>query len=262
VNSLLNARRLAILAILAIGMVATAACSGADEPGVTVGPQEPATMAEVDAAVAAAAQVLLDANGIRITAVYFGVEEPEQAARFDWLEYRSDGDFFLVQNQREPRLVEAFIQVDGELFTATTTGESDEPWSALGAQPDRLEELLDLLTLLATIAEQPSQLVAQGAGPSQVSRQQDSEGNVLWTYRVDSSDGDIIEFAAQWLINGDGVLQFYRVGSEAEPISGSSGIVYEFGVADDLEPLDPPVLGSQLDLEERGVPGELIDVTE
>lgn len=250
------------LAVLALCVVITAACSGAGEPDVTVGPQEPATIAELDAAVAPAAQVLLDAGGIRTTAVYFGVEQPEQAAGFEWLEYRTEGDFFYVQNQREPRLVEAFIQVDEELFTATTTGESDEPWSALGPQPDTVEELLDLLTLLAAIAEQPSQLVDQGDGPSQVSRQQDSEGNVLWTYRRDSSAGDIIEFAAQWLINGDGVLQFYRVGSEVEPISGSSGIVYEFGVADDLEPLDPPVLGSPLDLEERGVPGELIDVTE
>lgn len=254
-------RNLRLVAV-AVAIVATAACSGNDGPEVTVGPQESSTAAELDASVSPAAQVLLDAAGLRITAVYFGVVDREQAARFDWLEYRTGGDFFVVYNQRDPRRVEGFIQVDQELYSATTTTEGDEPWSALGPQPLPPAEFLDLLALLTEMAEQPSALVAGEPGGSEVTRQQDSDGNVLWTYRKDGPDPDVIELAAQWLINGDGVLQLYRVGSDVEPIAGSSGIVYEFGIADDLEPLDPPVLGTQLDLEARGVPGELIDISE
>ena len=249
------------LVVFATCVVATAACSTSDEPDATVGPHEMATVAELDAAVAPAAQALLDAQGLVITAVYFGIEDPEQASRFDWLEYRAEGDFFVVYNQRDPRHVEAFIQVGTELYTATTADQQDEPWSALGPQPVPPAEFLDLLTILTTMAEQPSK-VLDGAGDGEVTRQQDSDGNVLWSFRRDGSDPDVIEWAAQWLINGDGVLQFYRVGSDVKPIDGSSGIVYEFGIADDLGPLEAPVLGTALDLEARGVPSEIIDIGE
>lgn len=254
-----STRNALCLAALALVIVTTAACSATDEPEVTVGPQESATVAELDAAVAPAAQTLLDAQGLRITAVYFGIEDPEQAARFDWLEYRTAGDFFFVRNEREPRRIEAFIQVGEELYTATTADQGDEPWSAVGPQPVPPAEFLDLLTDLTAMAVQPSTLI-DGAGDGEVTRQQDSEGNVLWTFRKDGSDPGVIELAAQWLINDAGALRFYRMGSDVEPIAGSSGIVYEFGIANNLDPLEPPTLGAPLDLEERGVPSELIDV--
>ena len=112
------------------------------------------------------------------------------------------------------------------------------------------------------MAAGPSGVVAGDNAAGEVTRQEDSDGNVLWTFQSAGSDPDVIGLAAQWMIQGNGVLQFYRVGSEVEPISGSSGIVYEFGIDNDLGQLDPPVLGTSLDLESRGVPHELIDVTE
>ena len=243
-------------------MLATTACSGADEPDVTVGPQESATIDELDAAVGPAAQVLLDAGGVRVTAVYFGVEDPEQAARFDWLEYRAEGDYFLVFNERDPRNVVAYLRTGEEVYTAAIVGETDLPWSALDATAEPPDDPIELLGLLTAIAEQPSGTVRGDVSGAVVTRQRDSEGNVLWTYRKDGADPNVIEFGAQWLINGDGVLRFYRVGSDVEPIAGSSGIVYEFGLGDDLAPLEPPVLGAPLDLEARGVPEVLIDVSE
>lgn len=244
-------------------MLATAACSGAaDEPDVTIGPQEPATVAELDAAVGPAAQLLLDAGGLRITAVYFGIEDPEQAARFDWLEYRADGDYFLVFNERDPRNVVAYLRTSEEVYTAAIRDETDLPWSALGGAAEPPDDPIELLAILAAIAEQPSTTVSGDVAGAAITRQQDSEGNVLWSYRKDSADPDVIEFGAQWLINGDGILRFYRVGSDVEPISGFSGIVYEFGIGDDLEPLEPPVVGTPLDLEARGVPEVLVDISE
>ncbi len=248
------------LAALSFVLVVTTACSASGEPEVTVGPQESSTVAELDAGVAPAAQALLEAPGLRITAVYFGFADPEQATRFDWLEYRAEGNFFAVYSELDPRRVEAFIQVGEELYTATITAQADEPWSALGLQPKPPTEFLDLLALLTAIAEQPSMLVDGEPAESEVTRQQDGDGNVLWTLREKGSNPDVIGLAAQWLINGDGVLQFYRVGSDVEPIAGSSGIVYEFGIADDLDPLEPPALGTPLDLEERGIPSELIEL--
>ncbi len=248
--------------MLSLFIVASTACSASDESDVTVGPQEPATVAELDAAVGPPAQVLLDARGVRITAVYFGIEDPEQAARFDWLEYRADGDYFLVFNERDPRDVVAYLRTGDEVYTAAIVDQTDTPWSVLSAAADPPDDPIELLELVTVIAEQPSNAIGGDAAGAAVSRQQDSEGNVLWTFRKDSADPNVIEFGAQWLINGDGVLRFYRVGSDVEPISGWSGIVYEFGVADDLEPLDPPVLGTPLDLEARGVPEVLIDVSE
>ncbi len=228
----------------------------------TVGPQESVTIDELDAAVGAAAQVLLDAGGLRITAVYFGIADPEQAARFDWLEYRAGGDYFLVLNERDPRNVVAYLRTSDEVYTAAIRDETDIPWAALGGTTEPPDDPIELLSILAAIAEQPSSTVGGDVSGAAVTRQQDSEGNLLWTYRKDSPDPNVIEFGAQWLINGDGVLQFYRVGSDVEPISGSSGIVYEFGIADDLEPFEPPAPNTPLDLEARGVPEALIDISE
>ena len=219
-------------------------------------------MAELDAAVGPAAQALLDAPELRITAVYFGIEDSEQATGFDWLEYRMEGDFLVVFNQREPRHVEAFIQIDGELYSATTTAQGGEPWSAAGSQLGNPSELLGLLEILTQNASQPSRLIGETGSGSQVTSQQDSEGNSLWTFRQNSSDPDVIELAAQWLLNRDGILHLYRVGSDVEPISGFGGIVYEFGLADDLERLERPALGTPLDLEDLGVPEGLIDLGE
>lgn len=251
-----------LVALSLVIVLTAAACSASDEPEVTVGPLEAATIAELDAGVAPAAQALLDASELRITAVYFGVANPEQATRFDWLEYRAEGDFFLVYNQRDPRRIEAFIRVGQEMYSAVTTDQGDEPWSAMGTQSEPPVEFFDLLAILNTMGDQPSTLVGGDTAAGRITRQQDSDSNVLWTFRKDGSEANVIELGAQWLINGDGVLQFYRVGSDVEPIAGSSGIVYEFGIADDLEPLEPPVLGAPLDLEARGIPSELIDMGE
>ena len=100
------------------------------------------------------------------------------------------------------------------------------------------------------------------AGAKENLWQQDSEGNTLWTLNNPGIDPDVVTNAAQWFINADGILQFYRVGSEVTPIDGSSGIVYEYAIIADLDRLEPPVPGTSLDLEAIGVPEELRGIEE
>jgi hypothetical protein len=254
-----------LLALTAVAALTAASCSSGndDGPEVTVGEVEEATVGDLDAVIRPAARQLLDAPGLRVTAAYFSFDNPEQVARFDWLEYRAGGDYLVVYSELEPRRSEAFIQVGNDFYSSEITPQNGRPWSEPGPPPGTPEEIIPALAVLTAMAEQSTTLrVDDSDRAREVTRQQDSEGNTLWTLNNPGIDPDVVTNAAQWFINADGILQFYRVGSEVTPIDGSSGIVYEYAIIADLDRLEPPVPGTSLDLEAIGVPEELRGIEE
>lgn len=255
-------RNISTLAAAALTLV-LAGCTSSSAPEVSVGPLETATVSELDAAVRPAAQALLDAPGLRIATVYFDFADPETVSRFDWLEYQSTTDYLVVTNQIQPRDAAALLVIDNTSFSATAGATGSQPWTATGVAQDNPVDSVEALRLLAAMTEQATPtLVAGSERENEVTRQQDSEGNTLWTLNSPGPDPELVTMAAQWIISSDGVLQFYRVSSEVEPISGASGIVYEYGVADDLERREPPEVDSLLDLEELDVPAALRDLND
>ena len=235
---------------LAIAVLTASACSENAEPSATVGPEESATVAELDGAVRSAAAALLNAPGLRVATVYFDFADPEEVVRFDWLEYQSVTDYLVVTSRITPMDSEATMVVAGEAFSAGSTAS----WAALGPPTVSPNESVEVLVLLAAMAEQTTQSESVTQQDQEVTRQQDSDGNTLWTLITPGTNPETIALGSQWIVGADGALKLYRIGSETEPISGASGIVYEFGVADDLERREPPPLNTPLDLEALDIP--------
>ena len=257
-------KRLNIFALVAaVSALTLAACSSNSAPEVSVGPLETATVTELDTAVRSAAVALLDAPGLRIATVYFDFVDPETVSRFDWLEYQSPSDYLVVSNRIQPRDIAALLVIGNASYSASTTATGSQAWSSTGTTQNDPLEFVGVLRQLTDMTEQTTPaLVAGSDRENEVTRQQDSEGNTLWTLNSPGPDPQVVEMASQWIIGSDGILQFYRVSSEVAPISDASGIVYEYGVADDLERRNPPELDTLLDLEDLDVPTALRDLND
>lgn len=238
---------------LVIAVLTVSACSEADEPAATVGPEETATVTELDGAVRAAAATLLDAPGLRVATVFFDFADPEEVVRFDWLEYQSGSDYLVVTNQITPRDSEATLVVAGQAFSASSTS----TWAALGPPETAPNEGIEVLALLVAMTQQTMLPESDTQQEPRVTRQRDSDGNTLWTLIIPGAEPEVIALGYQWVVAADGALKLYRIGSETDPISGASGIVYEFGVADDLERREPPQLNTPLDLGALDIPVSL-----
>jgi hypothetical protein len=78
-------RHLIITVALLGGLVA--GCSSS-EPQVP--PADSTTVAELDAAVRAASQALLDRPSVSMAVIYFGREDREEINRYEWIDYRSN----------------------------------------------------------------------------------------------------------------------------------------------------------------------------
>ena len=113
----------AVLALLVMG----GACGDSGEG-------DASTIDDLDAALQAAAQALLDAPGVRAASLSYGKDGSVLVTR--WSDSRPNGDFAVVTVvEDEAGLAEtgAIIQVGGDVFTAISAVDGGEPWSAISA---------------------------------------------------------------------------------------------------------------------------------
>ena len=182
---------------------------GSDAP--TTGPEEPRTVAELDAAVRAAAQKLLDRERVPIAVIYFGFDNPEQMVRYDWIDYRTDGRLLAVSKYLISESSFGLSLEGGRWAMALVSAEETHPWRE---EPtlDTVESVVPAVQQLIemTTRTTPESSEADAALMNEVTRQGASDGSELWSL-VMPQDEDSTFATAQWLINPDGVLNFYRV---------------------------------------------------
>ncbi len=255
-----GAIRLSLL-LIALLSIMLGGC-GSDAPA--AGPEEPSTVAELDAAVHAAAQKLLDRERVAIAVIYFGFDDPEQMVRYDWIDYRPDDAVLAVYKYLDADTSIGLSLSEGRWAIAQVSDEQTHPWReepTLGPPVDVVPAVLQLIEMTERTTPESSETDA--ALINEVTRQGASDGSELWTLVMPRDESSTFA-SAQWLINPDGVLNFYRIYSDAVPLTASSGaIVYEFGAKDEEpDPLIVPALDTPLRLDDLGLPIALRNLEE
>lgn len=250
-----------LIALVTVALV-LAAC-GQSEPDVL--PEEPATVDELDAAVHSAALALLSGDTLPVAVIFFGLEDREEIVRYDWVDYRSETEEILAVTRHLDRTETVALSLtQGEWAEARISDAESYNWRAamdLGAVSDEtwvLARLLDMTT------QETREVTEHDAGLAvTVTRQGATDGSELWTLVI-PEDSESVRANHQWIINPDGVLQFYRQYQETTPLDGGVGaMVFEFGVEnDDPEPIFVPELGTPLLLSDMGIPPALLDIEE
>ena len=230
-----------------------AACGSAES---TAGPVEPVTIAELDTKVQASSSGLLQRELIPIAVIYFGFEDREQIVRYDWIEYRPGGDLLAVTNFLNGEGAIGLARTGGVWRMAVESPQESTPWRAEPALGDP-----DVVAAIEQLEAMTAQETPIGS-ESEATRQAASDGSELWTLLMPRTDG--LVDTRQWIVNGNGLLQFYRVFSEEPLLDGVVGaIVMEYGVEDeDRDPVVIPDLGTKLRLDDLGIPEALRDLEE
>ena len=235
---------------IAIAVAMLLGACGPSEP--TTGPVEPVAIAELDTAVRDSAQILLDRGSIPIAVIYFGFTNRDDVIRYEWIDYRPDGDVLAVAKDLGGGGATGLARSAGEWRVAVESSEGSVEWRsepALAANPD----VVPIVSQLEAMATQ----VTPASPPLEATRQEASDGSALWTLR--SPDEEAPVGTHEWIINPDGVLQFYRLFFN-EPVLGEDigTVVVEYGVADEeIEPVIIPELGTPLQLDGLGIPEPL-----
>ena len=244
----------AITAIAVVLALAATAC-GFGESSATSIPVEPTTREDLDAAVVAAASELLASPQVTVAVVYYAFDNPEEIVRYTWIDYRTDGEVLVFENYLEENRQEASVRVNGEWWAAS----GDDPWHTtadLGAP----EDVIATISELGTMANQGS-LPSSGEDSGEVgeaSVQTGIDKSHLW--RIVFEDGAGNGVSHEWIVNNDGILQFERLVSAGEPISGAGALVLEYTAGSDPDPIGSPEPGSSLEIGKMGMPGELIEI--
>ena len=137
--------------------------------------------------------------------------------------------------------------------------------------PWQIDSALSESTAAVPVVEQLEAMKMQSTpqGPSDgsnatydASRQEASDGSVLWTLLLPRADDEVE--TQQWIVNPEGILQFYRLFLDMPPLGEDVGtIVVEYGVEDvDPEPVIIPDLGTKLRLNRLGIPDALQNLEE
>lgn len=249
-------RRIGAMGALLVVLL-LAACGGDEESDATLGPPQAMTIDDLDAAVRPAARALLDAAGLEATSIYFGFDDPEEVVRYDWFDYRANGDNTFVINRLDEAT--AVVRVGNMSYTAAS-GKEAAPWSLGEATADVLPprdtvEQLAQGSILAMPADSPTLFT--------VTRREAEDGSNVWRFAGIADDGVTEVALFEWIIDRDGVLWFSRIESDQMPLLGSTrAMVTRYAIPDRDEPIQPPTLGAPLDLESLGVPEELRDLDE
>ena len=245
---------------LAIALALLVGACGSNEP--TAGPVEPVTIAELDATVQATSQTLLQRSALPIAVVYFDFADREQLVRYDWIDYRPGGDLLAVTNFLNEQGAIGLARTGGEWQMAVESPDGSTPWEPrpeLSGSPDVVSaiEQLEAMNTQQTPANPGSDQTLQ----YEATRQAASDGSELWTLITPIGDG--VVDTHQWIINGDGLLQFYRLYLESAPQAGAGAVVVEYGVEDEeRDPVIIPDLGTPLSLDDLGIPEALRNLEE
>ena len=234
-----------------------AGCSGADSTPVTTAAPETRTITQLDAAVRAAAQALLDLGDVDATTVYFDRNDPERIYRYDWMTSRSNGDHIVVSSDLDQMAVAAFIQAGSDRYSASVIDNESQPWSRFGPALSPPQGTIPLL-IATEIANGAVSDLAEGPGEIEIIRQAASDGSELWRLtRSPEDDGEVIS-AFEWVIDRDGLLWFYRSENNEVTIDELVGAsIIGFSVTQDPKPIEAPSAGATLNLAELGVPEDL-----
>lgn len=229
---------------LVVGLATTLLVAGCASNDVTVGDVEPATVAELNTAVHDASSALQAKESIPIAVIYFTEEEPERAIRYEWIDFRRGGQALAVYRDLETEHTVAVSLSTGGWMNATDT----QPWQP-DSSPETAFERIPAVALLGRLSGED---ISTTITPT-ITRQRASDGSELWTLREDGG-----ATTREWIINPEGLLQFYRISNPEGLDLGASKIIYEYGVSDeDPAPIVVPEPESSLDLDELEIPPAL-----
>lgn len=246
-------------ATLVLAVIAGSGCTGPD----TAAKLEPATIGELEAAVQPAAQALLDAAALEVTTLWF--DETGSRVRADWLDYRHDGTFMLVnQSVSSTSDAMAWIQLDGESFCAASgpglycnidNPQTNEPWARYNPRP--VESNATQIPMSLELESMAASVNAEGVPEDEmkVSRRAEPDGTIVWTLEHPLGEGNLTR---EWTIDAAGFLRSYTAGSETEmPFGLYSRMEFGFVVGADPSPIAPPTVGTPLDLNSLDLPSDL-----
>jgi len=221
--------------------------------GTTIGPEEPATVAELDAAVTTASQALLANDRIAIIAGYYTTEDAESLFRYDWVDYEPDGDLLAVYKYLDHDRTEALTRSAGSWMTALVSADDTHPW-----------QLHSTASLPAIPALERLQAMATQATPEEsgvtAAKQTASDGSALWTLTTPAADGTGT-ITSEWIVDADGFVVYHGVAAGQDPGDGATIIVYEYGITGtDADPVVVPAEGTPLVLDELGIPDTVRDL--
>ncbi|MDJ0952747.1 MAG: hypothetical protein QNJ81_03610 [Acidimicrobiia bacterium] len=251
--------RLLLPVVLAVALL-SAGC-GSDQP--EVAPAVPTTLEELDAAVTGAAGSLLARESIPIAVVYFGFDDREEIVRYEWIDYRPGGDLLFVDKYLNRDLAIGLSRVANEWSRAQVAADETFGWRAEPVVGTAAEAVAAIGLLEEMSVQETAEFSEFDETRRQTAtRQSADDGSELWTLTA-PLDAEAIT-TRQWIINPDGILQFYRVYTDRIIFTPDVGtIIYEYGVADDEpEEVYRPTLGDPLRLDDMGIPEALRDLEE
>jgi len=242
--------------VIALAALSLAACSS-DE--VTVGPEEPGTVAEMDAAIRSAASALLSQESAPMTVVYFGFDEDKEVLRYDWVDYRPGGDILVITKHLSEDETRGYSRIDGVWSMASVTSEDSLVWTTDVPEITGEETQPGIGKLLAMVGQDSTTSDVFDTEASVVTQQGASDGSVLWTLVSPYRSGETMA-TQQWIISPNGVLQFYIFYTENAATEYGT-IIYEFGAGHQTtDPVTAPELGMPLRLDEFEIPDALRDL--
>lgn len=251
-----------MLSIALPGLVLSA-CAGNDQTARTSEPPERTTIEALDEAVRPAAQAVLDAPAVEVTTLWF--DEDGQHIRIDWVDYRNDGSFVLVNQSISATLDEmARIQLDDSDYCASSgpavycdvdDPRTNEPWSRHAqATPEPTATQVPISLDLAAMAT-GNAAAAVPEDDQFVTRRPGADGMVVWTLETSA---DVADPTREWTIDPAGFLRSYWYGSDTGlPLGLYSRVQFDFVIVNDPAPIARPDLGTPLDLDSLDLPADL-----
>jgi hypothetical protein len=236
----------------------------ADSEPTEIAPPELTTVADLDAAVRTAAAALLEQEIIPVAVVAFAWDDPERITRYEWIDYRPAGEVLAVNRDLEDQTTTAVSRAN-EMWTEARISAADTyPWqseSSLTTIPETVPTIGDLIAM--TTQETPEFTERDPAVRHQATVQRASDGSELWTLVIPDAASAVVA-TRQWILNPGGLLQFHRISANDRSFSPEEQtVIYEYGIEeedDELAPIIVPELGTDLVLDELGLPNSLRDI--
>jgi len=236
----------------------------ADAEPTEIAPVEPTTIAELDAAVSLAAEGLLEQGTIPIAVVAFAWDDPERITRYEWIDYRPAGEVIAVSRNIDDETTAAVSRANEKWMGARISMGDTYPWRAESLSttiPETVGAVGDLIAM--TTQETPDFTERDPAVEHEATVQRASDGSELWTLVIPNAAGATVA-TRQWIINPGGLLQFHRISADDQSFSPEERtVVYEYGIEeedDDPAPIIVPELGTELSLDNLGLPNSLRDI--